>query len=194
MNKVIFKHPEQECIYPKLLNAVNLMCNAYKKDAECVAGYRDRKCQEATNKQVLLTRKGSYQTEDGSVYTGTGENRKCWASAYGKSNHCFCIAMDFDGWIENLTNAQLKPYGLIKPIEHEPWHVTLIELVGISETEKIKIRDSVLNAPVDELKQALEFICPKAGINYDTWYRVAKTVKWLDVAFIKIWKAWRDGK
>lgn len=41
---------------------------------------------------------------------------------------------------------------------------------------------------VDELKQALEFISSKAGIDINYWYQQAKQVKWLDECFIKIAK------
>jgi hypothetical protein len=135
MYKVIFKHPEQAYIYPKPLDAVNHVCNDFKKDAECSAGYRSLECQKATNAWVLQTRKGSYQTADGAVYTGKGTSRICWASAYGQSNHCFCIAMDMNGWFETLTNAQLKKYGLIKPMNHEPWHIQLIEHSGLTQAQ-----------------------------------------------------------
>lgn len=144
MPKVVFKHSDQTYIYPKLLHAIYQVCIDYGKDAECSAGYRSLECQKATNALVLATRKGAYQLPNGAVYTGTGANKKCWASAYGQSNHCFCIAMDMNGWFEKLTNAQLKKYGLIKPVSHEPWHVTLIELVGISDSKKKIIRDAVL--------------------------------------------------
>ncbi|EMS72171.1 hypothetical protein [Ruminiclostridium cellobioparum] len=40
MNNVIFKHPDQAYIYKPLLDAVNKLCNDYKKNALCVAGYR----------------------------------------------------------------------------------------------------------------------------------------------------------
>ncbi len=145
MNKVIFKHPDQAYIYKKLLDAVTQVCTDYKKDCTCVAGYRSLECQEATNALVLKTRKGAYQLPNGAVYTGTGANKKCWAAPYGQSNHCYCIAMDIDDtWFKALTNVQLKKYGLVKTMDYEPWHVTLIELVGISQEKKIQIRDSVL--------------------------------------------------
>lgn len=57
MYKVIFKHPEQAYIYPKLLAAVNQACNDYGKDAECVAGYRSLECQKATNAGCQLLEK-----------------------------------------------------------------------------------------------------------------------------------------
>lgn len=144
MYSVKFKHSEQASVYPKLLAAVNQVCNDFKKNAECSAGYRTLECQKATAKLVLVQNKDSYQLKDGSVYIGIGDNRKCLASAYGKSNHCFCIAMDMIGWFMDLTNTQLKNYGLIKPIAHEPWHVQLAELTGISEDQKEAIRDSCL--------------------------------------------------
>ena len=40
----------------------------------------------------------------------------------------------------------------------------------------------------DELKAALDFIGPKAGIDTKLWYQQAKQVKWLDQCFIKIAK------
>jgi hypothetical protein len=149
MYSVKFKHPDQAYIYPKLLAAVNQVCNDFKKDAECTAGYRSLECQKATAKLVLAQNKGSYQLGDGSVYIGTGNSRRCLASAYGKSNHCFCIAMDIGDWFEKLTNGQLKKYGLIKPISYEPWHVQLIELSEISEVKKRAIRDSCLKEVSD---------------------------------------------
>ncbi len=152
MSKVIFKHKDKAYIYKPLLDAVNKLCADYRKDCTCVAGYRSLECQKATNAMVLKTRKGAYQLPDGAVYTGTGANRKCWAAAYGQSNHCYCIAMDIDDeWFKALTNVQLKKYGLIKSVPHEPWHITLIELVGISQEKKIQIRDSVLKGKGDDM-------------------------------------------
>ncbi|ACL75840.1 hypothetical protein [Ruminiclostridium cellulolyticum] len=144
MHSVKFKHPDQAYIFPKLLEAVNRVCNDYQKDAVCSSGYRSPECQKVTAKLVLAQNKGSYQLRDGSVYIGMGNNRKCLAAAYGKSNHCFCIAMDITGWFEALTNRQLKKYGLYKPMSYEPWHVQLIEHTEISTEQKIAIRDSCL--------------------------------------------------
>lgn len=144
MCHVKFKYPEQSCVYPKLLSAVNQVCRDFGKDALCVAGFRTLECQKATAKLVLERNKGSYQLSDGSVYIGYGSNRKCLAAAYGKSNHCYGLAMDMDGWFVELTNKQLKKYGLVKPLDYEPWHVQLIELTGIDESQKIAIRDSIL--------------------------------------------------
>jgi hypothetical protein len=45
--------------------------------------------------------------------------------------------------------------------------------------------------PVDELKESLEFICNKADLSFEHWYKQAKEIKYLDIAFKKIAKAWR---
>jgi hypothetical protein len=106
-----------------------------------------------------------------------------------------------NGWIETLTNEQLKPFGLVKPIDYEPWHITLISLVGISQKEKEKIRDSVLNPPKvvkDELAEALKIIADKADIDYETWYKLSKDsktkytdqLKYLDYFMIKVAKSY----
>jgi len=47
---------------------------------------------------------------------------------------------------------------------------------------------------IDELDEALKYICAKSGIDYKTWYKSAKEVKWLDACFIKIARAWKDDK
>jgi hypothetical protein len=141
---VKFKYQDESCVYHKLVQAVNALCEAYKKDCLCSSGYRSLEKQKVINAQSLAQRKnqGGYQKPDGSVWTKDG---KCWAGAYGKSNHCFCIAMDIsDSWVNKLTNAELKKFGLIKPISYEPWHVQLLEHQGISESQKITIRNSVL--------------------------------------------------
>lgn len=142
MFKVKFKYPDQVCVYPKLIAAVNVLCVAKGKDANCVSGYRSLENQIATNKSVLQSTPGATQHADGSVYNKSGQ---CLAAAYGKSNHCFCIAMDIDdAWFKSLTNAELAKYGLVKPMGYEPWHIQLLEHNGITQAQKESIRDSCL--------------------------------------------------
>ncbi len=157
MSQVKFKYQDEACVYQKLIDAVNTLCKVHKKDCLCTSGYRSPAKQKLVNAQSLAQRKnqGAYQITDpndkryGAVYTPDG---KCWAGAYGKSNHCFCIAMDItDPWFNALTNAELKKYGLIKPIDYEPWHVQLLEHQGISEAQKIDIRDSLLKGTGDNM-------------------------------------------
>jgi hypothetical protein len=139
---VKFKHPDESFIYPKLIAAINTLCVAKGKNCLCTSGYRSLSKQKLINAQSLCSHKGAYQKPNGSVYTPDG---KCWAAAYGKSNHCYCIAMDItDDWFNKLTNAQLKKYGLIKPMSYEPWHVQLLEHQGISQTVKEQIKKSCI--------------------------------------------------
>jgi hypothetical protein len=142
MPQVKFKYQDEVCVYPKLVQAVNALCAAKGKDCLCTSGYRSKDKQKAINAGSLRSHKGAYQKQDGSVWTKDG---KCWAAAYGKSNHCYCIAMDIgDSWFKALDNTELKSYGLVKPMSYEPWHVQLLEHNGISQAQKETIRNSVL--------------------------------------------------
>ncbi len=148
MASVKFKYSDDATVYPKLIQAVNSLCVAKGKDCTCTSGFRSPEKQRSINAESLRSHKDAYQKSDGSVWTKDG---KCWAAAYGKSNHCYCIAMDIsDDWFEKLTNKELAKYGLIKPIDYEPWHVQLCEHQGISQAQKEAIRESVLKGKVDE--------------------------------------------
>ena len=149
MPNVKFKYPDETAVYPKLLNAVNILCAAKGKSCTCTSGYRSLEKQKTVNAQSLQCHKGAYQKSDGSVWTSDG---KCWAAAYGKSNHCYCIAMDItESWFQAINNAELKKYGLVKPMSYEPWHVQLLEHNGISQEQKESIRDSVLKGVNEEM-------------------------------------------
>ncbi len=139
---VKFKYQDESCVYPKLINAVNILCIAKGRDCLCTSGYRSVEKQKTIAKEVLAGSPGSRQREDGSVYSKSGE---CLAAAYGRSNHCYCIAMDIcDSWFKLLENEELKRYGLVKPMSYETWHVQLLEHTGLSLSQKEAIRDSVL--------------------------------------------------
>lgn len=134
MSKVIFKHVDQSFVYPRLINAVNVLGISKGKYANCVSGYRSVENQKATNKSVLQSTPGATQMTDGSIYNKSGQ---CLAAAYGKSNHCFGIAMDIDDpWFKALSNSELARYGLIKPMSYEPWHVELIETRKLTPEQK----------------------------------------------------------
>ncbi len=139
---VKFKYQDESCVYPKLINAINILCIAKGRDCLCTSGYRSVEKQKSIAKEVLAGNPGSRQREDGSVYSKNGE---CLAAAYGKSNHCYCIAMDIcDSWFKLLENEELKKYGLVKPMSYEPWHVQLLEHNGLSLLQKEAIRDRLL--------------------------------------------------
>ncbi len=155
MASVKFKYQDETAVYSKLVNAVNTLCVVKGKDCLCTSGYRSPAKQKIINAQSLQCHKGAYQKQDGSVWTDDG---KCWAAAYGKSNHCYCIAMDItDSWFQALTNTELRKYGLVKPMSYEPWHVQLLEHNGISQKQKEAIRESVLKGKVDGDMKIQEF-------------------------------------
>ncbi len=142
MPQVKYKYQDESYVYPKLIAAVNTLCAAKGKDALCTSGYRSLEKQKIINKQALNNGPGRIQRPDGSVYDKQG---KCWAAAYGKSNHNYCIAMDIDDdWFKKLTNSDLYKYGLFKPVAHEPWHVQLLELSSITQQQKETIRDACI--------------------------------------------------
>lgn len=154
MYKVHFKYSDETYIIQKLINSVNALCTDKSKSCTCTSGYRSLEKQKIINAQKLTESKTNYQVASGAVYNAKGQ---CVAAAYGKSNHCYCIAMDIPNkWFKVLTNSELKKYGLIKPMSYEPWHVQLLEHNGITQAEKEAIRDSVLKG-VDEDMDIKEF-------------------------------------
>jgi hypothetical protein len=134
VSKVTFKYSDETGVYPKLIEAVNKLCEANGKDCLCTSGYRSLDKQKIINKQALNDGPGRTQRADGSVYDKYG---KCWAAAYGKSNHCYGMALDItDTWFKGLANTELSKYGLIKPLDYEPWHIELIETRKLTENQK----------------------------------------------------------
>ena len=159
MGQLKFKHADQMNVYPKLIAAVNKLCEDKGRDCLCVAGYRSLACQIATAKQLSQTNKGSYQDTDpkspyyGAVYNKDGQRI---GAAYGKSNHCFGLALDIEtAWFKKLTNKDLARYGLIKPMDYEDWHVELIETKGLSLENKKKLYESFKDG--DEYMDIKEF-------------------------------------
>lgn len=142
MPGVKFKYPDETSVFPKLVSAINTLCAEYGNSCICTSGYRSLKKQKIINAQTLAKSKDNYQKPNGAVYNKQGQ---CLAAAYGKSNHCYCIAMDIsDVWFKALTNKEIEKFGLVKPMSYEPWHVQLIEHTGLSLSQKIAIRESVL--------------------------------------------------
>ena len=149
MSSVVFKYPDETKVFKKLVDAVNALCDEEGKSCTCTSGYRNLPKQIIINKQKLNESPGNYQVASGAVYNNKSQ---CIAGAYGKSNHCFCIAMDIsDKWFKDLTNEKLKKYGLVKPISYEPWHVQLLEHNGISQQRKEEIRDCVLGGVGEDM-------------------------------------------
>lgn len=213
MYKIKFKHADQARVYPKLLSAVNTLCVDKGKDANCVSGYRSLENQKATNKSVLQSTPGATQMIDGSIYNKSGQ---CLAAAYGKSNHCFGIAMDIDDlWFKALSNSELARYGLIKPMSYEPWHVELIETRKLKTEQKPVFYFQYCNGLVADgifgqitrgkAKEMLQFCQELLGNDFKTaqeviiatqsspsmWIQKLNEVKYLDSYTMNIYKKLR---
>lgn len=142
MPGVKFKYPDETSVFPKLVLAINALCTEKGKSCTCTSGYRSLDKQRLINAQKLKESKDNYQKPNGAVYDKDG---KCIAAAFGQSNHCYCMAMDIsDEWFKALTNKEIEKFGLVKPMSYEPWHVQLIEHTGLSLSQKIAIKESVL--------------------------------------------------
>jgi hypothetical protein len=155
MSKVIFKHSDEAYIYKPLLDAINKLCADKGKDCTCTSGYRSLAKQKIINAQVLASAKGNNQDNNpkSSMY-GAVRNKAgvCIAGAYGKSNHCFGLALDItDTWFKALTDADLKPYGLHKPVVGENWHVQLIATYNYTQKQKEAIRNSILKGNGEDM-------------------------------------------
>ena len=72
-------------------------------------------------------------------YKRTGKGSIKSAAKPGTSWHEFRLAVDTSTQpIRGMTNAQLKPYGLCKPIASEGWHIQPIETLGQTDRKKWK--------------------------------------------------------
>ena len=70
-------------------------------------------------------------------YKRTGKGSIKSAAKPGTSWHEFRLAVDTSTQpIRGMTNAQLKPYGLCKPIASECWHIQPIETLGQTDRKK----------------------------------------------------------
>ncbi|MDD5065023.1 MAG: phosphodiester glycosidase family protein [Phycisphaerae bacterium] len=129
-----FSHSWQDRIYPDLAYAIAYMAYKKNKKALCTSGFRSAEEQLASQKSALK-KKGYYQTEDGRVYNSKGQ---CMVSAVGESSHNWGMAFDSRGtWLEDMSNSELKKYGLRKPMSYEPWHVELDKRTTVPE-KKVK--------------------------------------------------------
>jgi hypothetical protein len=65
------------------------------------------------------------------------------------------------------------------------------ELSRFNVYGRLKFFTDEKKSQIDNLEGALKFLAQKSGIDFETWYRTAKEVKYLDKCFIKIANAWK---
>lgn len=136
-----YKYVGEKDVFPELDKALTAFL--VSKGWLCVASSALRTIprQKLINAQALAEHRaqGAYQLANGAVYTGKGSSRKCWASPYGCSNHNYGAALDIpDKRFKGITNVELAKWGLVKPMDHEPWHVELIKTRSL-DIEHLKV-------------------------------------------------------
>lgn len=107
------------------------------------------------------------------------------AAKPGTSWHEFRLAVDTSSQpIRGMTNSQLKPYGLCKPIKSEGWHIQPIETLG--ETDRKKWEPTEDDMTKEEAKKIVK---EKVGWSDKTIEYVADDYRWGDEAIIKLAEA-----
>ena len=96
---------------------LNNLAQAHNKKLNVVSGYR------------------SYEKQK-QMFDNSDRSGKMVARA-GCSRHQAGLAVDVGGWATELTNKQLAPYGLHKPMSWENWHIEPTETKGLSTKQII---------------------------------------------------------
>ena len=95
----------------------------------CLA--RDKKVNLSLTEAYRSTARQAELYRQYQEYLRTGKGSIKSAARPGTSWHEFRLAVDTSTQpIRGMTNAQLKPYGLCKPIASEGWHIQPIETAG----------------------------------------------------------------
>jgi len=98
-------------------NRLNNLATCYNKEINIFSGYRSKELQQQ-------------------LYNQSDKSGRMVAES-GKSRHNVGLAVDVTGWATELTNKELAPYGLYKPMSYENWHIEPIETKGKSTQQLI---------------------------------------------------------
>ena len=125
---IVFDNPWQDRVDPELKGRITAVGEDHNEVQHAMSGFRSKAEQvSAANAAMEAHRsEGYYQVEDGRVYNSSGQ---CMVAAPGTSNHNYSMAVDVasSSRINQMTNEQLAPYGLVKPMDYECWHVQTLE-------------------------------------------------------------------
>jgi hypothetical protein len=126
------------------------------------------------------------EEEQEELYKQYQEGKIKLAAKPGTSKHQFRLAADMSTKpIRNMTNAELKQYGLCKPIKSEPWHIEPIEIQNSNwkqyePTEGVSMIDRIKNVVDISNPEALEKQLNEQK-NTSMWYLIDKLLKKLGV-------------
>lgn len=83
---------------------------------------------EDRNEDVYITSGFRSVQEQQKIWDETPvERRGKYVAAPGRSRHQYGLAADIKGFILYLSNKDLEPYGIYKPMSYERWHIEPIE-------------------------------------------------------------------
>lgn len=117
-------------INPGFLARMAAIAAKYNKKIPVTSGHR------SIEKQAQL-----YQA----YLNGTGN----LAAKPGYSRHNYGFALDVGGWLRQLPESTLLPYGLHKPVKTENWHIEPIETKGKASIELKDVKVDGLGSSVD---------------------------------------------
>ncbi|QJX80809.1 transglycosylase SLT domain-containing protein [Priestia megaterium] len=120
-------------VNPELLKRISEVAKHYGKKITINSGYRTFEQQK-----VLYN---AYKSGRSSVQ----------AAKPGNSRHNYGLAIDVDDWVQQLSEADLKQFGLHKPVSSENWHVEPLETKGETPTN-IKEDNKSKGTPKEEAK------------------------------------------
>ncbi|MCX7771720.1 MAG: hypothetical protein N2376_01230 [Clostridia bacterium] len=131
---LLFSRAWQDRIHPQLSGRLAYLCSL-KKQKLCISyGFRSDEEQIMAGMREMEKHPDYVKRSNGAIYNTKGQ---CMVAAPGNSSHGVGFSVDAPNtWIEKMTNAELEPYGLVKPMAHEPWHIELIEAKGVDMAEK----------------------------------------------------------
>jgi hypothetical protein len=138
---VKYVHPSQKNVEPALSGRLAYLCQVKGETVTVTRGCVTSAEQKAAGDALLAEHPDYYRDAAEAVRKMTNgkitSKDPMMASAPGDSNHEFKQADDIpdDDWFRSMTNAQLAPYGLYKPMSYEPWHVQVIETKGVPKAE-----------------------------------------------------------
>lgn len=92
----------------------------------------------ARDKGMKLNVMSGFRSVEEQTYLFNHSNRSGkMVAPPGKSRHNCGLAVDVTGWGKDLSNEELKKYGLYKPMGYEDWHIEPVETKDHSTAEMI---------------------------------------------------------
>ncbi|MEZ4357387.1 MAG: peptidoglycan-binding protein [Eubacteriales bacterium] len=136
------KQKNIDCLDERIIKRLGALAKDYGKKIAISMGFRPSSYQEMLIERNL----GVWSPSKCKIGNDLVSNLKGWVSgnfsvcaAPGTSNHNSGAAVDLgSSWAISLGNSKLEPYGLIKNVDNEDWHVVLMELKDLKKYDRVK--------------------------------------------------------